>query len=47
VLHPAYELGRVAGSAMLQLLRGEVPAIQVPPPRIIVRESTRPPAPRA
>ena len=47
VLHPAYELGKVAGSAMLQLLRGEVPAIEVPRPRVVVRESTRPPATRS
>jgi len=42
VQHPAYELGKIAGTAMLQLLHGETPSVQVPPPRVIVRESTRP-----
>jgi LacI family transcriptional regulator len=41
VQHPAYELGQLAGTAMLQLLRGEKPAVMVPRPRVIVRESTR------
>jgi LacI family transcriptional regulator len=44
VQHPAYELGQMAASAMLQLLRGERPELEVPAPRVIVRESTRPPA---
>jgi LacI family transcriptional regulator len=45
VEHPAYEMGRQAAAALLQLLRGEKPMVQVPPPRIIVRESSRAPAP--
>ncbi len=43
VHHPAYELGQLAATAMLQLLRGEVPTVEVPAPRVIVRESTRAP----
>ena len=39
--HPAYEIGRLAAVAMLQLLRGDSPAVTVPSPRLIVRESTR------
>jgi hypothetical protein len=31
---------------MLQLLRGEKPDVQVPPPRVVVRESTLPLAAR-
>jgi len=46
VQHPAYELGKIAGMAMLQLLRGEKPDVQVPPPRVVVRESTLPLAAR-
>jgi LacI family transcriptional regulator len=46
VQHPAYELGKIAGTAMLQLLRGETPQVEVPPPRVVVRESTRSPAAR-
>jgi len=41
VQHPAYELGQLAGTAMLKLLRGEKPELVVPRPRVIVRESTR------
>ena len=41
VHHPAAELGRLAASAMLQLLRGTKPAVEVPAPRIVARESTR------
>ena len=41
VHHPAYEMGRLAASAMLQLLRGEKPDAAVPPPRVIARESSR------
>ena len=37
---PAYELGRLAAAAMLQLLAGEKPSITLLPPRLIVREST-------
>ncbi len=41
VHQPAYELGRLAASAMLQLLAGEKPSVTVPAPRLIVRESGR------
>jgi LacI family transcriptional regulator len=41
VHQPAYELGRMAASAMLSLLSGAGPTEQVPPPRFVVRESTR------
>jgi LacI family transcriptional regulator len=46
VHHPAYELGQRAAAAMLQLLRGEQPAVEVPAPRVIVRESSGPPTSR-
>lgn len=39
VHQPAYELGRLAASAMLQLLAGEKPVATLPAPRLIVRES--------
>ena len=38
--HPAYELGQCAASAMLGLLRGEKPRLQLPGPKVIAREST-------
>lgn len=38
---PAYELGRLAATAMMQLLAGVKPAVQLPAPRLIVRESCR------
>jgi LacI family transcriptional regulator len=41
VHQPAYELGRLAATAMLQLLAGTVPTVSVPVPRLIARESTR------
>ena len=41
VHHPAEELGRLAATAMLQLLRKEKPLVEIPPPRVIARESTR------
>jgi LacI family transcriptional regulator len=41
VHQPAYEMGRLAASAMLQLLAGVVPSIDVPLPRLIARESSR------
>ena len=44
VHHPAYELGKLAATAMLQLLRGEKPTAKAPQPRVIVRGSTRAPA---
>lgn len=37
---PAYEMGQLAGTAMLQLLAGERPTVDLPAPRLIVREST-------
>lgn len=46
VHHPVYELGQMAARAMLQLLDGEVPALSLPAPRLVVRESSgelRPP----
>ena len=47
VHHPAYDLGRLAATAMLQLLRGEPAVVTVPPPQLVIRESTQPPAARA
>lgn len=44
VHNPAYELGQLAATAMLQLLRGDKPRLEVPAPRVIVRESTRAPS---
>ena len=41
VHQPAYELGRLAASAMLQLLAGEVPRVVMPAPLLISRESSR------
>jgi LacI family transcriptional regulator len=41
VHQPAYELGRLAAAAMLQLLAGAKPNVSPPPPRLIVRESVR------
>ena len=38
---PAYELGQIAASAMLQLLGGKQPDVIVPEPQLIVRESSR------
>ncbi len=38
---PAYHLGRLAASAMLQLLVGDKPTLQVPSPVLICRESSR------
>ena len=37
---PAYELGQIAATAMLQLLAGKQPDVIVPEPRLIVRESS-------
>ncbi|CAN5673967.1 substrate-binding domain-containing protein [soil metagenome] len=42
VRQPALELGRLAASAMLQMLRGEKPTVRVPEPVLVARESTRP-----
>lgn len=41
VHQPAYELGQQAAATILQMLRGEDPAGELPAPRVIVRESTR------
>ena len=40
VHQPGYELGRLAAAAMLQLLAGQKPTIEMPPPRLVAREST-------
>ncbi|MDC8770028.1 LacI family DNA-binding transcriptional regulator [Roseateles albus] len=39
--HPAYELGSLAATALLQLLAGEQPQASLPEPRLTVRGSTR------
>ena len=44
VHHPAHEVGRLAATAMLALLRGDSPDATVPAPRVLVRESSGPPA---
>jgi LacI family transcriptional regulator len=41
VHQPAYELGRLAATAMLQLLADAKPSVTVPAPRLIARESSR------
>jgi LacI family transcriptional regulator len=41
VHNPIQEIGQLAARAMLGLLAGERPVIEVPAPRLIVRESTR------
>ena len=41
VHQPAYELGRLAAAAMLQLLAGKIPDAEMPAPRLMARESTR------
>ncbi len=38
---PAYELGRLAASAVLQLLAGNQPVVEMPAPLLMVRESSR------
>jgi LacI family transcriptional regulator len=40
VHQPAYEQGRVAAAAMLQLLAGGKPKLELPAPRLIERESS-------
>jgi LacI family transcriptional regulator len=40
VQQSAYELGRLAASAMLQLLSKTKPTVEVPAPRLIARESS-------
>ncbi len=37
----SYELGQLAAEVLLQLLAGEKPHFQVPPPRLVARESCR------
>ena len=44
---PAYEMGQLAAQAMLQMLNGERPIASMPPPRLVLRESTQAPASRA
>jgi LacI family transcriptional regulator len=46
VHHPSYELGQLAASALLHLLKGQTPIERLPAPRFIVRASTREPAHR-
>ena len=41
VHQPAYELGRLAATAMLELLTDVKPSVEVPAPRLIARESSR------
>lgn len=41
IRHPAYELGRLAATAMLQLIAGEKPTVMVPVPQLIERQSSR------
>jgi LacI family transcriptional regulator len=41
IRHPAYELGRLAATAMLQLIAGEKPTVLVPVPQLIERQSSR------
>ncbi len=41
VQQPAYELGRLAATAMLQLLADAKPTVEVPAPRLVARESSR------
>lgn len=41
IRHPAYELGRLAAVAMLQLIAGQKPTVTVPVPQLIERQSSR------
>ncbi len=41
VQQPAYELGRLAASAMMQMLANVKPTAEVPVPRLVARESSR------
>ncbi len=41
VHQPAYELGQLAAQSMLQLLTSQAITGQMPPPRLVMRESTR------
>jgi LacI family transcriptional regulator len=40
IRHPAYELGRLAALAMLQLIAGDKPTVTVPQPQLIERQSS-------
>lgn len=40
IRHPAYELGRLAATAMLQLIAGVKPTVTVPVPQLIERQSS-------
>lgn len=42
VHNPIQEIGQLSARAMLAMLAGERPAVEVPAPRLVVRESTRP-----
>jgi LacI family transcriptional regulator len=42
VHYPIHEIGQLAARAMLSLLAGERPILEVPAPRLVVRDSTRP-----
>ncbi len=44
VHNPIQEIGQLSARAMLGMLAGERPAVEVPAPRLVVRESTRPAA---
>ncbi len=41
VHQPVYELGRLAATAMLALLRGEAPDAVMPAPKLVLRDSTQ------
>jgi LacI family transcriptional regulator len=45
VHHPAHNMGRLAATAILQLLRGEEPDVKVPAPQVVARESSCAPPP--
>ena len=38
---PAYELGTLSAGAMLSMLGGQCPSPQLPPPRLVVRDSSK------
>jgi LacI family transcriptional regulator len=40
VHQPVYELGKLAATAMLDMLAGRTPEVVLPPPRVVIREST-------
>jgi LacI family transcriptional regulator len=42
VSQPIYDLGKLAATAMLALLAGRSPDVTLPPPRMVLRESTAP-----